>query len=48
MKAVVQAMAVAMSESSVGVRSEPTCTGPKLGGLTLKQPTFDQGEIDKK
>ena len=40
-KAAVQAMAVATSESSPGIRSETVSTGSKLGVFTLKQPTFD-------
>ena len=47
MKAAVQAMAVAASKGSSGARSEPTRTGPKIVGLTLRQPTFDLDSTDK-
>ena len=41
MKASVQAMAV-IGENNSGAR-----IGPKLGGPTLKQPTFDWSAMDK-
>ena len=47
MKAAVQAMAVAIGESNSGAIIELTSVGPKLGGLTLKQPTFDLNAMDK-
>ena len=40
-KAAVQCMA----ESRSGVSSEPTNMEAKLGGPTLKQPTFDWGSL---
>ena len=40
-------MGVAASEGVPWVRSEPTSTRPKIGRLTLKQPTFDWGSVDK-
>ena len=45
--AAVRAMLTAAGESSYGVRSKPTSTGPKLVGPTLKQPIFDCGSADK-
>ena len=40
-------MAVAGMEDSSWTRSEPTSTGPKFGGPTVRQPTFDWGSTDR-
>ena len=40
-KAAVQAMATAVSECYLRIRSDPVHMGHKLGVPTLKQPTFD-------
>ena len=40
-------MAVVTGENYSGAGSKPTNMGLKLGGPTLKQPTFSSGAMDK-
>ena len=46
MKAAGQAMVVARTEVSACLRNNAVNVGPKIGGPSLKQPTFDWGPTD--
>ena len=47
LKAAIQAKAIAASKGTSQARSEPTRTEPKLGRVTVRQPTFDWSSADK-